>query len=211
MRNANPKLACRCLGATVLALLVSCGSSGPAPEAIQGPNSLGFPKAAVHRDVSVEARFLSHHASNPKRSNKWGLDIDLLKEDHLIPIHFKITRKGNDSIDVSLDTLDARLILQDGRVLEAFSVHMDTAMGRDDDYDNARGRAYRGRELIDATPAEGYLYFKLTNENFKLHGDVQIEDRSQSQPKTMKIQNSLLAFNIKKEGRATETIYVGVN
>ena len=187
---------------TVLAL-AAC-SSGPEIKSVycDPPHFEGFPSSGAEGIVFATASL------DP--SSQSELRADLL-EQGVVPVKLSIQLKGVGAaeriIQLEADRWDARLYLLDGTVLPLVAV--ETVVKELDDVAAQRVRAHAFRpKLIETQPLQGYLFFALDPRRFQLDGR-RVTHVEHGLARTLRLEDSLLAFNLTQEDRL-EPYFIGI-
>lgn len=201
----------RFLCSGLLALLAACGTTAP-DGAVFGPSPralTGFSSTTDEAQVLASAKLDSHEDV---------LDVDLVEEFGILPIRVTVERRVADRRRMELmqlveETLDHRLILADGKILQG--IRPGDVKAIVDDSDVARlidqERLENGLLREDAV-FEGYLFFRLPRtqaEEVRLV-DGKIFHRRGTTVYPLDIEDSILAFAIQFGDNAELEFFVGV-
>lgn len=184
-------------------LLGAC-SSGPEVKNVycDPPRFEGFPSSGSEGIVFMEARL------DPNHSSELGLD---LLEEGVVPVKLSLQLKGASAderiVQVEPDRWDARLYLLDGTVLPWVEVEDVVERLDDDEAKQLRRLAFRPK-LVETEPLTGYVFFALDPKRTRWNGR-RIDHIEKGSSRPLRLEDSLLAFNLTQEDRVG-VYFVGI-
>jgi len=201
MKSLQFPFACLCLA------LAGCASSKEIPKGgpVDAPRApSGFVATAESGAVLVEAKF------NSSYEEEFG---ELIEDERLIPIRVKFVNANKTSdlqkVDINVDNMEFRLLLQDGASLEAVKMGSETiAKGNGELRKRLERRALPSGLLV--SESEGYVYFRLSPKDAFEFEDGDLVHYVGDIERRVKLSQSLLSFRLVVQGKPSQ-LFLGLS